>query len=299
MSVGDTIHATILSADQGRGAVYVDVVKDRQTMLTQAAEVEDGRATVDISITPSLTGSVWLNAYRIQGTGDIIRDTAPVFVDPASDLSVEVSSDAETYRPGADATVDFTVRDAKGRPVAAALGINVVDESVFALQELKPGMEKVYFYLEQELMKPRVEIHEFEMPLIIAKQPPDRPADMKRERAAMVLLAGAEMPDAPGYRTDTYANRVQTLKDEWAKELGPTVQKLGDALHTYIGNHGKSYAAKLGAKPLVDEGLIEEKDLLDQWGQPMLVEPLDDPEQPAWMLVLHAIGPDGRVDTGR
>jgi len=39
-----------------------------------------------------------------------------------------------------------------------------VDEAVFALAEKQPGFAKVFFYLEQEVMKPRYEIHSFGMP---------------------------------------------------------------------------------------------------------------------------------------
>ena len=35
----------------------------------------------------------------------------------------------------------------------------VVDEAVFALQEMQPGLEKIYFYLEKEIATPRYEIH--------------------------------------------------------------------------------------------------------------------------------------------
>ncbi len=295
--VGDTIKASVL-ASGGIGAVYVDVIKNRQTMLTKAADVKDGRATVSIPLTADLTGSIWLNAYRIQPTGDILRDTAPVFVDPASDLSIDISSDEETYKPGEDAEIQFAVRNSEGEPVAAALGINVVDESVFALQELKPGMEKVYFYLEQELMKPRVEIHEFEMPIIIARQPLDRPMANKRDRAAKVLLAGAEMPEASGYHVNTYADRVEKLKSEWAQELQPKLEKLQQAIQKYQQKHnGRTFKAKLGAKPLLDAKLIAAEDLQDQWGQDFVIVEQGDGEQDVWMLVLQAIGPDGRPDT--
>jgi hypothetical protein len=39
----------------------------------------------------------------------------------------------------------------------------VVDEAVFAVAEQKPGFAKVFFYLEQEVMKPRYEIHSLSM----------------------------------------------------------------------------------------------------------------------------------------
>ena len=38
-----------------------------------------------------------------------------------------------------------------------------MDEAVFALAEQKPGFAKVFFYLEQEVMKPRYEIHSLSM----------------------------------------------------------------------------------------------------------------------------------------
>jgi hypothetical protein len=47
--------------------------------------------------------------------------------------------------------------------VSAALGLQVVDEAVFALAEQQPGFAKVFFYLEQEAMKPRYEIHSLSM----------------------------------------------------------------------------------------------------------------------------------------
>jgi len=296
--VGDTLHATVLSADQGVGAVYVDVIKDRQTMLTQAAEAQDGKATVDIGITPDLAGSIWIDAYRIQETGDIVRDTAPVFVDPASDLAIQMKPNRDTYRPGGDATVQFAVSDANGKPVAAALGINVVDESVFALQELKPGMEKVYFYLEQELMKPRVEIHEFDMPMIIAAEPGPKPTEDRRERAAKVLMAGAERPEVPQYQVNTYADRVNKLKEGWATELQPKLQKIQQAIRKYAERHnGRTYQERLGVRPLLAARLLTNDDVVDQWGQPFLFAKQGDGDQEVWMLIVHAVGPDGVPDT--
>ena len=63
------------------------------------------------------------------------------------------------YKPGGDARIRFHVTNARGEGVQAALGLQVVDEAVFALAEKQPGFAKVFFYLEQEAMKPRYEIH--------------------------------------------------------------------------------------------------------------------------------------------
>ena len=47
--------------------------------------------------------------------------------------------------------------DGKGNATPAALGIIIVDEAVYALQEMQPGLEKVYFTLQEELLKPKVD----------------------------------------------------------------------------------------------------------------------------------------------
>ena len=63
--------------------------------------------------------------------------------------------------------IRFRVTNSRGEGVQAALGLQVVDEAVFALAEKQPGFAKVFFYLEQEVMKPRYEIHSIGMPDIV------------------------------------------------------------------------------------------------------------------------------------
>ncbi len=92
------------------------------------------------------------------------RDHRLAFVQPADELKIETTSDAAVYKPGDEARIRFRVTNSKGEGVQAALGLQVVDEAVFALAEKQPGFAKVFFYLEQEVMKPRYEIHSISMP---------------------------------------------------------------------------------------------------------------------------------------
>ena len=91
----------------------------------------------------------------------------------------------------------------KGEGVSAALGLEVVDQAVFALAEKQPGFAKVFFYLEQELLKPRYEIHAFTPDQIV--EPQQGESAESRDRAARVLFsaAGTLMPDS----LDTEAGR--------------------------------------------------------------------------------------------
>lgn len=55
-------------------------------------------------------------------------------VDPEEQrLAVDVRPDRESYRPADQVTLDFTVKDAKNRPVAAEVSVFVVDEGVLLL----------------------------------------------------------------------------------------------------------------------------------------------------------------------
>ncbi|MCC5850735.1 MAG: hypothetical protein JJU29_21820 [Verrucomicrobia bacterium] len=55
--------------------------------------------------------------------------------DPDQILTVDLSFDRERYRPGEAGTVNIRVSDREGRPVSAEIGLSMVDEAVYALQE--------------------------------------------------------------------------------------------------------------------------------------------------------------------
>ncbi len=152
----DVMNLEIFSSTDG--SVFLDIVKNRQTRLTKILTVEDKKAKLNIPLTDTLAGTLQINAYRLKKDGNFTKDTKIVYVEISRDLSVKVRSDKDIYRPGRTGKIDFEVKDKEGKPVPAALGISVVDESVFALAEKEPGLEKVYFTLEQDLLKPKVEV---------------------------------------------------------------------------------------------------------------------------------------------
>jgi len=152
----DIMNLEILSSTDG--SVFLDIVKNRQTRFTKILTIGDKKAKLDIPLTGDMAGTLQIHAYRLKRDGKFASDTKTVYVEISKDLSVKVSSDKDIYRPGRSGKIDFEVKDKEGKPVPAALGISVVDESVFALAEKEPGLEKVYFTLEQDLLKPKVEV---------------------------------------------------------------------------------------------------------------------------------------------
>ena len=161
---GEQMELQVLSTRQ-RGTAYVDIVREGQTVLTRDIDILNGQAHLELAVTPDLAGTLDINAYLFGGDAVPVADHRLVFVQPANDLKIEATADAGVYKPGEEARVNFRVTNSEGQGVAAALGLQVVDEAVFALAEKQTrGFAKVFFYLEQEALKPRYEIHSIGMP---------------------------------------------------------------------------------------------------------------------------------------
>lgn len=293
--VGDSVRFTVLSTKQ-EGTTYVDVIRDNQTVLTRAVDLKGGRSQFDLPLTPDLQGTLQIHAYEILPDENIIRDTRLLYVEPADDLVVEVRPDKETYRPGDPAELRFTVRDQQGRPTQAALGVTIVDESVFALQEMQPGLERVYFALEKELMKPRYEIHGFTPEGVVTGKLPFQGAESAedealRQRAAAVLFAASQPRDPYTLTADSYQERLAKMKPRWMKEMARAAERIDRALKRYYERHRRYLAEKDGIETLVEEGLLKKRDLKDRWGRDYRVR---------WSqvnCVLDSAGPDGRWNT--
>lgn len=151
---GDTLHATIL-ARRSSGAVYFDIARDGQTMLTQSGELQNGICRLSVDIPSDMTGTLTLNAYYLNDGLAMVRSTRRVVVRPADGVVLTMSSDKPVYRPGDDARLTFHVRDKSGAPVASAIGLDVVDESVYALRETMPGFEGDFYAIDEAQIKAR------------------------------------------------------------------------------------------------------------------------------------------------
>lgn len=186
---GEPIGAEVFTT-AGPGGVYVDLLKDGQTVAAALADVHDGRARCELAPPPGLAGAAEVHAYQLAPSGDLARDGQVAYVRPAGGLTVAVTADKPEYRPGEAAVVRFAVTDAAGRPAPAALGVVLVDESVYALQENQPGLERAFFTLTRELAAPAGSLRYAGPSLAELAAAPGAPPD--RQRIARVLLAGAD-----------------------------------------------------------------------------------------------------------
>jgi hypothetical protein len=197
--VGETMNLVALTPVEF-GDVYLDIVKTGQTLSTRSARVTNGQAEFAVDVSPDMLGTLELHAYKVLLDGTVVRDTRLAVVDAANDLDVTVSADKETYLPGEAATISFQTNsipaegETQGVGVQTALGVAIVDESVFALQRQDPGFAKLYFLLEQELLEPFYQVKGFELPAAIS--PDKEPIRLAQDDAAKAAWSAAPVAAA-------------------------------------------------------------------------------------------------------
>jgi len=302
--VGEEVVLSVFTTRKS-GAIYIDIIKDRQTYLTRTLELKAGHASDKVTLDATLAGTVQINAYFIGKNGVIVRDQRLLLVDPANDLQIKITSDSETYLPGTEAKLEFKVTSKSGSGVASALGVMVVDEAVFALQEMQPGLEKVYFYLEKEIATPRYEIHGYELDQCICPPiplPGVRPIEARRDTAARVLLASAKGVGDYPLHVNTYErdNKAQVFQEKMAQRIMPRYQKIQEALNKFSEkNKGKKTFIKgIELTVLVQQGYLKETDILDTWGSAMKITGRwCESCQNYHGFVLASAGIDGKWDT--
>lgn len=288
---GDRMDLSVFSTRQ-RGAAYIDLIRDGQTILTRDVDLVNGQADLSVSLTQAMSGTLSVDAYIFGSNAAAVSDHRLVFVEPADDLHIEATTDAASYLPGAEAQVHFRVTNARGEGVAAALGLEVVDEAVFALAEKQPGFAKVFFYLEQKLMKPHYEIHSLSAENIVA---PSVSSDPQQDRDAGILFSAAssinphtydteagktlpdESPDLAAQYRNAFVDYVETL----TVKLERDDQKSNDLPRRFA-----ALTDDQGHKPH------------DAWGTELRLEPIGWPNGRDRYYSIRSAGADRQFDTG-
>jgi uncharacterized protein YfaS (alpha-2-macroglobulin family) len=292
---GDRIQLKVFST-KTRGAAYVDIVKEGQTVLTRDLELENGEAELSLTATPEMAGTVDISAYLFGRDARPVGDHRLIFVQPADELKIETVADAPVYKPGGEARIQFRVTNSRGAGVHAALGLQVVDEAVFALAEKQPGFAKVFFYLEQEVMKPRYEIHSIGMPEIV--EPVEKSKFEQRDRAARALFSATEIVSPNKFETQFGGDVPMAKYGEYARRYQERFQKQANQLakvlsQAYAENPKLGDPARIYAKVTRAGGA----EFRDPWGTTLTFEPARWDSTKTYYIVRSA-GPDRQLNTG-
>ncbi len=278
--------------------VFLDLVKDGQTLVTLSAPVRDGRAQLLTTLPPDSAGTVLAHAYAIGRDMDVYADTRPLVVKQADELTIAIAAERDgAYRPGEDATLSLAVTDRHGHPVLAALGLWAVDEAVFSLSELRPGMEQVFFLLEQAIMTPKVEVHAFEpsevfFPHDVEPGPTPRdPVRVEEARRPARVLAAAAMPAfSHAAAVDSRAGEGEASRALWEGVFAARVKRLSSAVRAFVRSEWRSPSGRELHRILRGAGVTAGK-TRDWFGVPFALS-VDESTEPIDFAEIKSAGPD-------
>ena len=278
--VGDQVQLDIFTHREVM-RVFVDVLQNNQTLLTQTLDVDNGFAELAFGLDATTSGAVHFEVYYPTATGKIVRSSKLVFVEAADDLEITASLDAAEYRPGEAATIDLQVTDGQGQGVQAAIGLSIVDEAVYALQEMQPGLAKIFFRIEEELLQPKVEIHGFGAADLVNDD-----GSEGREEAAELLMAAAGETSPYPVQINTLAAAMERSKELAGAAIEEDAERVFEKVRQlmYLGIYQENEADAIAA------ALNEQ--IADPWGQGYRILATD-----TYALQVVSAGPDEYFDT--
>ncbi|XXX82437.1 MG2 domain-containing protein [Sorangium sp. So ce134] len=243
---GETIEVSIESSEEA-GSVYVDWLNDGQAVDMRSLELEGGRAHFSMPVDAGLLGSNRVEAYLVDDDGNLVRSGRTVFARGDSALSIEVDADKPLYAPGETATLRLSVKDDAGNPKVAAVGVQVVDQAVFALVDAQPGLLRTYFELEDEFAKPSYQIRGPSANLqnllfsaTASEDPEQAEAAQRTTQASLAALAGTSLTGLQARTWPAVLSQVQT-------ELAPFHERQRGALRPVLAEATAGAVADLRA----------------------------------------------------
>lgn len=243
------------------GPLHIDVL--RQGQVLDSVATESGK-TVAIDIDPTWFGTLQFEAYALTLGGAVRRSRTLAYVAPSRRLQVNFTTDQELYRPGQEATLKVHVTDEEGRPAVAAVGLNIVDEAVYALQDTKPGLEKLTFQLEPPSTHAEVAAHGYSARQVVVGD------ESRRAAAAMAVFATT---DAPGHGIEVRSRTAQSESvnaaagELFRRDLQRVAGRFNTALAYPEFADGGVFWDPTRVQQLID--IVAPS--YDPWGQPYLI----------------------------
>ena len=278
--VGDTANVSVLAAVE-TGRVFIDVIHSGRTVLTKGLDIQGGAAAWAVDLDSGLAGDLLLEAYRVTDEAVIIRDKTLVYVKDADALAITITPDKQTYLPGEPASVEFEVADADGKPQVAAIGVQIVDEKVFALTEQKPGLLETWFRLQEELQQPKYQVDGFAMDLSAVVTGPD---GAESQAVAAATFSALDVGSVGG-DVSSWTATLQALQ----AVLEPHYQ-------THLTIIADQFAAAKDAGAVTrdnaESAIRQPHSYFDFWGNAYVLEPKSDYQ--GWYATVTSMGPDER-----
>jgi hypothetical protein len=204
-----TVHYT---GDSFTKWVYYEVVSKGVVLTTGRFELDGGIGHFQVTMDVDMTPFARVRVYKAQKSLEVASDTVIIGVGSLEGLDVKISSDKDIYRPHEDALLTFEV-SSEGAPVTSALGVSMVDMSVFEISERFQGFEEVFMSLEDEFTQPEYQIKYYVFSEDTSYIPTDGPSEVgiNMEEPNMVASWPLRLEQASELQAGTIANFFSVL----------------------------------------------------------------------------------------
>ncbi len=224
-SVGDEVEFEVFyTGSSYTNWVYYDVISQGFAVTTGAFQLTRGSGVrtgiFTMTLTPEMVGTSYVRVFKIEKDEDVVKDYLTLGVAPTSGLDVEISKNDEYYNPNQTVTLKLKVSE-DGVGVVSALGVGIVDQSIYELSGRFGGFEDLYFALEETAQEPQYQILDYlyssgsSMPLPATKEVDLREIDSGGSGVSYTQLSlktnwNSELAEAEDVKED-YVNTYWTI----------------------------------------------------------------------------------------
>ena len=149
---GETLVLDVLAS--GSEPVFVDFMKDGQTVQNETVDVTNGRGRIEVDLPAETAGLLQLVAYRFGDSGLAASKIATHFCETGSPVKRVGHVRRHGIPSWRQRNGSIHGDGRKSKPSPSAISLAVVDEAVFAVNNVRAGLQQQFFLLDQELLKP-------------------------------------------------------------------------------------------------------------------------------------------------
>ncbi len=149
LQVGDSASFQVIATSPG--AVYYDVFAAGRTVFSAYTT----HSEITFTVTPAMAPSAKVVAYVINPNNEISADSFSFDVATPTAVNLQATFNAEQVLPGEPVQVGFQAGQ------EAMIGVSIVDQSVYALNQGRLNLREVFDELESLYMEPQQEYHPY------------------------------------------------------------------------------------------------------------------------------------------
>lgn len=289
---GEPINAVI--AASGVEEVVADLAGEAGLIRSERVRLRDGRASISFPFRPEFKNRVSIVVYPEAAESLSNVGTRTVLYPHNDELNVNVRSSRDTYRPGEDAQLNFSVRSSEDRSQESALGVVVLDQAVverFRTDQEFGGQSYGFDNAIQRFLGFDDQIAGISL-RDLQRLNTSQPISSDLDLVAAVLLRNTSTYFPKSYSSDEFEADAATLfGDSIKNQLRPLKKALSDRYE-----HTMEYPSDVTKlRNSLSQSQIDFDRVRDPWGMPYRAEFSVDKQND--ILTLRTSGADKRYGT--